>query len=333
MKRLSITRPVLVLTALFLLAAGPTVTLKAQAAELPTIEMGLPNDGVFGLGGHYLIDKKLDRKNGFILKPRWAGVPEIERLLAIKAIPLGLATSESALRANLRGIHIRLMQPYMTPHNSVLVRKDAPYKNIMDLKGKPFAVPPEVTSAYNNFDYIMRKQGVQIEKYFQLKKLGATGISAVLERGDVEAGYSWEAHASKLLATGRYRILMLAREEMNRLLNTKVKLFAWVGGIDSWTDKNENLIPKIRKAWQETIAGVQEDQEHFRKQAKHLFGLETAKELEIGWSRTRMFLLPPDFPWPDKASLEVEKRYLKESVGLGIFPAEGARVIDKMFVP
>jgi len=333
MKRLLSMRVAVAATALFLLTASLPVTRTARAAEMPTIEVGLPNDGVFGLGGQYLLDKKLDRKNGFIMKPRWAGVPEIERLLAIEAIPLGLATSESALRADIRGIHIRLVQPFMTPHNSILVRKDAPYKTIFDLKGKPFAVPPEVTSAYNNFDYIMRKQGVLIEKYFQLKKLGATGISTVLERGDVEAGYSWEAHASKLLATGGYRILMVPREEMNRLLNTKVKMLGWLGALDPWIQKNRDLIPKIRKAWQETIAGVQEDEAHFRKHAKTLFGLEKPEELEIGWPRTRQFLLPPDFPWPDRANLEVELRYLKEGVELGIFPKEGMAVIDKLFAP
>lgn len=307
--------------------------LVARAAELPTIEVGLPEDGLFGLGGQYLIDKTIDRKHGFIVKPRWAGVADVERLLAIGAIPLGLATSESAVRANLNQIAIRLIQPYQTPHNSILVRKDAPYKTLKDLQGKPFAVPPEVTSAYNNFDYMMKKQGVDIEKFFQLKKLGAAGISTTLERGEVEAGYSWEAHVSKLLATGRYRVLLTPREELNRLLNTKVKTLGWIGALDSWTSKNQPLITRVRAAWQEIIRGVQNDEAHFRKHAKRFFGLEKPEELELGWSRTRVFLLPPDFAWPDQTNLEIEKRYLKESVELGIFPKAGAGVIDALFVP
>src|SRR3970040_658000 len=132
-------------TALLLVWAAP----KSWSAELPTVEIGLPSDGVFGLGGQYLIDKGLDRKHGFVVKPRWSGVAEVERLVAMGTIPVGLSTSESTLRANLRGIPLRLIQPYMTPHNAVLVRKDAPYKNLMDLKGKPVAVPAEVTSSSN----------------------------------------------------------------------------------------------------------------------------------------------------------------------------------------
>jgi ABC-type nitrate/sulfonate/bicarbonate transport system substrate-binding protein len=321
--------PLLVLAVFFGMNRDTTV----WAAEMPTFEMGLAADGVFGLGGQYLIDKGLDRKHGFIAKPRWAGVPEIERLVAMGTVPMGLATSESAVRANLRGIHIRLIQPYMTPHNAILVRKDSAYKSLTDLKGKPFAVPPEVTSAYNQFDYMMKKQGIDIEKYFQLKKLGGAGIAAVLERGEVEAGYSWEAFVSKLLATGKYRVLMLPRDEMDKLLDTKVKMLGWVGALDTWVDQNQASIPKVRAAWQDTIKGVQEDEAHFRKYAKKFFGLEKPEEVNLGWKRTRQFLLPPDFPWPDKANLGVEKKYLKEATELGIFDKKAEGVIDAMFVP
>ena len=82
------------------------VSVPVSAAELPSIEVGLPQNGLFGLGGQYIIDKKLDRKNGFIMKPRWAGVSEIQRLLGIKAVSVGLMTPEAALRAKRAGFDI-----------------------------------------------------------------------------------------------------------------------------------------------------------------------------------------------------------------------------------
>jgi len=309
------------------------VAVAGQATDLPTIEVALPEDGMFGLGGQYLMDKGIDRKHGFIVKPRWSALAEAEKLVAFGTVHLGIATAESAVRANMSDIAIRLVSPYQTPHNSILVRKDSPYKSLKDLKGKPFAIPPEVTSAYNNFDYVMKKDGIQIEKFFQLKKLGAAGISATLERGEVEAGYSWEAHASKLLATGKYRVLVTPRDELNRVLKTKVKMLGWLGTSEAWVMKNSALIPKIRAAWSEMINGVQDDEAHFRKHAKRLFGLESEEELKIGWSRTKMFFLPANFPWPDKANLDVEKRYLTECAELGIFPKDALKVIDKLFVP
>ncbi|MDO8700536.1 MAG: PhnD/SsuA/transferrin family substrate-binding protein, partial [Deltaproteobacteria bacterium] len=167
---------------------------EVRAAELPAVEVGLPEDGLFGLGGQYILDKGLDKKNGFVMKPRWAGVPEIQRLLGIKAVSVGLMTPEAGLRANLRDIPIRFIQPYQTSHMYVLVRKDAPYKSVEELKGKPVAVTSEVTTLYNLFDFMMRKRGLNIEKDFQLKKLGAPVIIAVLEKGEVEAALLWEAH-------------------------------------------------------------------------------------------------------------------------------------------
>jgi len=61
--------------------------------------------------------------------------------------------------------------------------------------------------------------------------------------------------------------------------------------------------------------------------------LESPEELALGWKRTRVFFLPPEFPWPDKANLDIEKKYLKESTEMGIFPKESLGVIDGMFVP
>ncbi|MEK7879246.1 MAG: hypothetical protein AAB285_05240, partial [candidate division NC10 bacterium] len=105
---------------LAVLAVLPAPASRVRAAELPTVEVGLPQDGLFGLGGQYILDKGLDKQNGFTMKPRWAPVPEVQRLLGIQAISVGLMPPEAALRANLRGIPIRLIQPYQTSHMFVL---------------------------------------------------------------------------------------------------------------------------------------------------------------------------------------------------------------------
>ena len=192
----------------------------------------------------------------------------------------------------------------------------------------------EVTSQYNMFDFIVRKQGGRgAEKDFQLKKLGAAGIRAVLEKGDVEAGAIWEAHVSKLLGTGKYRVLMVFRDELAKVLNTDVKMMGWVGATETWVKKNPDLVAKIRAAWQEGIRGVQEDETHFRRYAKKMFGLEKPEVVSLGWKRASTFLLPPDFKWPDKANLDAEKQYLLGGMKMGMFPKEAGGVIDRVFVP
>ncbi|TAK06820.1 ABC transporter substrate-binding protein [bacterium] len=321
------------LLAFVIVAFSPGAFRAASAPDQSTVEMGLPNDGVYGLGGQYILDKGIDRKHGFITTPRWGGVADIERLLAIGGVPVSLTTSESALRANLSGIPIRLIQPFMTSHHHVLVRTESRYKSIHELRGKPLALTPEVTSLYNMFDFLMRKQGINIEKDFLLKKLGAAGIIAVLEKGEVEGAILWEAHVSRLLATGRYRVIMALREELGKALNAEVKLLGWVGALEPWVRQNPGMVSKLRAAWEEA-KGVQEDEGHFRKHAKEMFGLEKPDEVSLGWRRTRTFILPLDFRWPDVPALGAEKAYLNEGVKLGVFPKEAtASVIDAMFVP
>ncbi|MGH7775020.1 MAG: ABC transporter substrate-binding protein [Candidatus Binatia bacterium] len=303
------------------------------AAELPTVEVGLPEDGVFGLGGQYILDKQLDRKNGFTIKPRWAGVADIQRLMGIGAIQLGLSVSEVSLRANLKGTLIRLLQPYQLPHIFVMVPKDSPSKDVLELKGKNLALTTETTSLYNMFDYMMKKRGVNIESDYKLKKLGAPGIIAVLERGEVDGAIVWEAHVSRLLASGKYKTIMSFREEMERLFKGESVILSYIGAVESWIKQNPEMISKIRATWAEASRGVQEDEAHFRKYAKRFFALENPDEISLAWKRTRTTLAPADLKWPNPSSLEVQKRYLREATELGIFPKEAKEHIDKMFVP
>ena len=323
---------------LFLMTAVPLAKMGllvsgAGAAELPTLEVGLPDDGVFGLGGQYILDKQLDRKNGFIVKPRWAGVPEIQRLMGIGAIHLGLAVSEVSLRANLQGTPIRLVQPYQVPHIFMLVAKDSPYKDALDLKGKSIALTGETTSLYNMFDYMMKKRGLNIESDFKMKKLAAPVIIAVLEKGEVDGAIIWEAHVSRLLVTGKYRTILGFREEMERLFNGESIFLNYLGANDSWVAQNRDMIPKVRATWAAASRGVQEDEAHFNKYAKRFFGLEGADVLSLGWKRTKPTLAPPDLKWPNPTSVEAQKRYLREATDLGVFPKEAKEFIDKLFVP
>jgi len=318
----------LLLFCLLALSASPL-----HAAELPTVEVGLPDDGLFGLGGQYILDKGLDKKNGFVMKPRWAGVPEIQRLLGIKAISVGLMTPEAGLRANMANVPIRLVQPYQSSHMYVLVRKDSPYNAVEDLKGKPVALTSEVTTLYNLFDFIMRKRGVNIEKDLQLKKLGAPAIVAVLEKGDVEAGLLWEAHVSRLVTGGKYKTILGFRDELSRLLNVKVMPVIWLSALEPWVKENGAMVGRLRAAWTEAYKGLQNDEGHFKKYAKQFFGLEKPDEIAAAWPRAKIFLLPSDFTWPDAPTLKGQKAWLREGVELGMFPKEAAGLIDAMYVP
>ena len=77
-----------------------------------------------GVGVAFYVMLATARRLGQPIKP----VVECLDLVALGTVPLGISTAESAVRANLSDIKLRLIQPYQTPHNSILVRRDAPYE-------------------------------------------------------------------------------------------------------------------------------------------------------------------------------------------------------------
>jgi ABC-type nitrate/sulfonate/bicarbonate transport system substrate-binding protein len=303
-----------------------------EAQQLPAFELGLPEDGITGLVGQYVIEKQIDKKHGFVLKPRWAGLVEVERILALGKIPTGLTTPEASLRANLQGIPLQIVMVTFMAHQQILVRKESPYQAIQDLRGKPIALTGELSGLYNMFDFIMKSQGVDIEREFRLRKLAAPVIVAALEKGDVEAGIIWEAHVSRLLATGKYRVLAKLGDEMTRILNTRVKVIGYIGALEPWIQANPDLVAKLRAAWLEAIRRTRDDEGYFRQNAKKFFGLEKPEEVSLGWRRAQSFMFPSDFKWPDVESIRAEEAYLSRGTEMGMFPKEAAKIVQKIYV-
>jgi hypothetical protein len=92
-------------------------------------------------------------------------------------------------------------------------------------------------------------------------------------------------------------------------------------------------LAKLRATWTEAYRGVQQDDAHFQKYAKQFFGLEKPEEIAAAWQRTKAFLLPADFKWPDAATLKAEKSWLQQGIELGMFSKESSGHIDAMFTP
>lgn len=63
------------------------------------------------------------------------------------------------------------------------------------------------------------------------------------------------------------------------------------------------------------------------------FGLNETSAYAPAWQRTKIFLLPADFKWPDAATLNAEKSWLQQGVELGMFSKESVGFIDVMFTP
>lgn len=310
----------------------PTAAPKPAATQAPTtVKVGVPNDGVFGLIGSYILEKGIDRKYGIIMEPVWAPVAEVQRLLGLGELKVGLSTKDGAMNLNIQKVPLRLVLPALAAHQFLVVAKDSPYQKAEDLKGKKIATTGETTGMYMMFDYIMRVKGLDAEKDFQLIKQGSPApIIALLDRGEIQGALLWEGHVSRLLATGKYRVLMGFTEELGKLFPGYVELMAYLSAHEDWLKANPEAAVRLKEAWLEGARGAREDQEFFRSKAKQFFGLEAPAEVDLAWERTRQFI-GPVAKWPDPALIKAQKDRMRDAVRLGSFPSEAGPFVDVIF--
>ena len=86
--------------------------------------------------------------------------------------------------------------------------KDSPYKSFADLKGKKIGNFARVTGAYFFSAVIAKENKLDIEKDFQNVPAETGALIALLERGEVEAINMFEPHTTRLVISGKYRVLL-----------------------------------------------------------------------------------------------------------------------------
>ena len=172
-------------------------------------------------------NRGLDAKYGIKITNMMMGFTE-----AANAVKLGrtLASSmqpSTAVNLVKSGTDIRLITPQIWSGNAWVVRKDAPYKSFADLKGKKIGNFARVTGAYFFSAVIAKENKLDIEKDFQNVPAETGALIALLERGEVEAINMFEPHTTRLVLSGKYRVLLdfdveLGESSAHRRLNPTV---------------------------------------------------------------------------------------------------------------
>jgi ABC-type nitrate/sulfonate/bicarbonate transport system substrate-binding protein len=213
-----------------------------------------------------------------------------------------------------------LITPQIWSGNSWLVKKDAPYKSFGDLKGKKIGNFARVTGAYFFSAVIAKEQKLDLEKDFQSIPAETGALIALLERGEVEAINMFEPHVTRLVMSGRYRVLLdfdIALEEIFGAPPLK----STVGMLKETVEKQPALVKALRSAYVDAVQMIKkgQDEDFFKAKAKEFFNLSSPEEISAGIKVNKENFADK---WSD-GFFQSQNKILQSGISLGLLPNIG----------
>ena len=302
------------------IAVGVFPTCIARAQQFQTINMATAASGQSGYVAALIDAKGIAAKHGIKINNLMMDFTE-----AANAVKLGRALASAmqpstAVNLVKSGTDIRLVTAQIWSGNSWVVKKDAPYQSLADLKGKKIGNFARVTGAYFFSAVIAKEKKLDIEKDFQNIPAETGALIALLERGEVEAINMFEPHTTRLVISGKYRVLLDFDIELEQQFGTP-PLKSSVGMLKETVEKQPGLVKAIRGAYVEAIKLIKsgQDEEFFRSKAKEFFNLTTPEEIAAGIKQNRQNFADL---WGDKF-FEAQNKILQSGISLGLLPNIG----------
>ena len=306
------------IAAVCLFAVGETEAGAGQAVQ--PINLATSAAGQSGYVAALIENKGLDVKYGIKITNMMMDFTE-----AANAVKLGRAVTSAmqpstAVNLIKSGTDIRLVTPQIWSGNSWVVKKDSPYKSFADLKGKKIGNFARVTGAYFFSAVIAKEHKLDLEKDFQSIPAETGALIALLERGDVEAINMFEPHVTRMVMSGRYRVLVdfdIALEEIFGAPPLK----STVGMLKETVEKQPQLVKALRGAYAEAVQMIKkgQDEEFFKSKAKDFFNLSTPEEVAAGIKVNKANFADQ---WGD-SFFQSQNKILQSGIGLGLLPNIG----------
>ena len=267
--------------ALFLsiLAGSP---LQAGQALQP-INIATSAAGQSGYIAALIENRGLDVKYGIKINNMMMDFTEAANAVKLGRTVASAMQPSTAVNLVKSGTDIRLVAPQIWSGNSWLVKKDAPYKSFADLKGKKIGNFARVTGAYFFSAVIAKENKLDIEKDFQNVPAETGALIALLERGEVEAINMFEPHTTRLVMSGKYRVLADFDIELETIFGAP-PLKSTVGMLKETVEKQPGLVKAIRSAYADAVQVIKngKDEDFFKSKAKELFNLSKPEEIAAG---------------------------------------------------
>ena len=309
----------------FVLAFGLLASLGsgslAQAGQtLQTINIATAPAGQSGYIAALIENRGFDVKYGIKINNMSMDFTEAANAVKLGRTVANAMQPSTAVNLVKSGTDIRLITPTIWSGNSWVVKKDAPYKTFADLKGKKIGNFARVTGAYFFSAVIAKELKLDIEKDFQNVPAETGALIALLERGEVEAINMFEPHTTRLVMSGKYRVLTDFDIELEKIFGAP-PLKSTVGMLKETVEKQPGLVKAIRSAYGDAVQTIKkgEDEEFFRSKAKELFNLRSPQEIAAGMKVNKANFADK---WGE-SFFQSQNRMLQSGISLGLLPNIG----------
>lgn len=232
----------------------------ACAQSPKPVKIGVATSGGTTLPALVISQRKLDEKQG--LKIEWVRLDQaaLQKAFALRQFDVSFAEVASDLiRQRARGDKVKSVYAGIMANVYLLVKKDAPYKTIADLKGKKLGLYSLTSSSTAAIVRMVReKWKLELRKDFELVVAPPPVLAGLLQKGDVEGMINVDPLVLRLLESGNYRQILDADGEWQsqkgaRLLVTT--LAAW----DDYAQKNADEIRRLIRAYKEAVEIIGRD--------------------------------------------------------------------------
>ena len=290
------------------------------APALQTVAMATSASGQTGYIAALIEAKGIAAEHGLKIDNMRMDFTEAANALRLGRAVASMMQPSTAVNLIKSGTNIRLITPQVWSGNSWVVRKDSPYKTFADLKGKKIGNFARVTGAYFFSAVIAKEKKLDIEKDFQLIPAETGALIALLERGEVEAINMFEPHTTRLVLSGKYRVLLDFDQDLAQIFGAP-PLKSTIGMLKETVEKQPALLKALRGAYADGIKLIKsgKDEDFFKASAKEFFNLSTAEEIAAGIGKNRKNyadLWGPSF-------FESQNKILRIGISLGLLPNVG----------
>ncbi|GGA26580.1 ABC transporter substrate-binding protein [Paenibacillus physcomitrellae] len=221
--------------------------------ENVTIRVGLVGGGMTPLIAQIGINDGSYEKAGITVKEEdFSSGADMVQALVGGSLDIALGSYEHVLRQQKNGLGVKAYGEIFNGGGyALVVKKDAPYQSLADLKGKTLAVTKVGSLSDTVLREGLKEVGIDGNKDVQIINggSGATMLAAI-ESGKTAGGMTSEPTISQMVATGNYRVLYDPPYDFAGIV---------VMAKTDWVDKNQDAMRRFLQISSEINDRAQQD--------------------------------------------------------------------------